>query len=606
MNPVKYNLRTEIPHKYTWSIDEMYKDESDLDREISLASDLVGKLASLHGHVMESPSSLLNALSRYSDSMRHIENVLTYCRMKKDEDNSDSAATERFGKAVAAYTAISSSSSFLEPEILSKGIGSVRDMIAKEPGLEMYSSLLDRICRIEGHVLTEDQEYILASLGEITGASGNVFTVLNNVDLDFGTITDKDGNEHRLSIPSYISYMESDDRDLRKQAYESLYRVYRSHINTIASLYNNSVRKDTIYAELRHYKSSMEERLWPDSIPLSVYDNLINAVHEHLPSLHRYMKTRARLMGRDSISMYDVYNHVTDTPETHYTFEEAVDLVCKALKPLGDDYVAILRKGLLEERWVDVYENNGKTSGAYSFGSYDSKPYILMNFSGRLRDVFTLIHESGHSMHSYFTRHNQPYIYGDHSIFTAEVASTVNEVLLINYLLENCSDPDERAFLVNFFIDEFKGTLFRQTMFAEFEKFAHEYSEQGGTLTADNLSDKYNELNSEYYGEYVDQDDIIRYEWARIPHFYRTYYVYQYATGFSAANAIANRILTEGRSAADEYRQFLSSGSSDYPVELLKLAGVDMSTPGPVDSALKTFDRLTKELEEYSRSKRDA
>lgn len=596
-------LRSEIPAEFKWSLDEMFPDDISFDKAISDGLSLASKLSAMQGHIMDSPSALLEALDTYAEAMRTIENVFAYSRMKRDEDNSVSDSIEKCGKAMSAYTQVAAAASFLDPEILASDTSTIASFMEKESGLGLYKHLLEELFRQKDHTLTDSQEYILASLGDVLGASGDIFTVLNNVDLEFRPVNDADGISRPLTVSSYNSFMESPSRDVRKEAYSSLYDGYKAHINTIAALFNNSVRKESVTALLRNYSSCLDAKLSPNNIPLTVYDQLLLAVHEHLGAFHKYIGIRARMMGLEKLSMYDVYAPLITSADRKYTFSEAIDLIRKALAPLGQDYIDTLINGLTSEGWVDVYENRGKTSGAYSFGTYDSKPYILMNFGGRLRDVFTLIHESGHSMHSWYTRKNQPYIYGNYAIFAAEVASTVNEVLLINYLLENTTDKDMRAYLVNFYIDEFRGTLFRQTMFAEFEKYAHEASENGMTLTAENLSEKYAELNKEYYGDYMDTDDIIRYEWSRIPHFYRAYYVYQYATGFSAANDIALRLLDEYRSgngqhkALDGYKAFLSSGSSDDPVALLRLAGADMSTPDPVEAALGIFEKLVDELE---------
>lgn len=603
MNTEKQKTRSEIPEKYKWSINEMYPDEESFNTDIARSLEFADQLVSMQGSITSSAGNLLKALEAYSASLRLIENVFTYSRMKQDEDNASSESVERCGKAMSVYTEIAAKTAFFDPEILSADPELLKKYINEEPALKVYSHLLEILMNQREHTLSDAEEFMMASFGEVLGSSRDVFTALNNVDLDFGTVRNASGKEVKLTVSSYISLMESSDRGVREAAYTGLYNGYKSHINTIAALYNNSVKKDSITSRLRKYHSCMEAHLKPDHIPEDIYDHLIDAVHAHLPAFHKYVGIRARLLGLDKLSMFDVYNPIVDSEESHYTFEEAIELISKALAPLGSDYVNTLRNGLMHERWADVYESKGKTSGAYSFGSYDSKPYMLMNFSGKLRDVFTLIHESGHSMHSFYTRSHQPYIYGDHSIFTAEVASTVNEVLLINYLIEHASDDKTKAYLINFYIDEFKGTLFRQTMFAEFEKYAHEYSESGGTLTADHLCSKYNELNQQYYGEHMAEDDLIQYEWARIPHFYRAYYVYQYATGFSAANAIARKVLDEYRSndecesAVQGYRKFLCSGSSDYPIELLKIAGADMISEEPVMTALDIFDMLVDELD---------
>ena len=601
MNSDKQKLRSEIPSSDKWNIEAMYPDENGFSDDIASGLIKAESLAAMQGHIMDSPATLLNALITYSEAVRKVERAYIYAHMKRDEDNSDSRCTEMYGKASGALTTLSSIVSFLDPEILAAEPSLVISYLREEPGLEMFRHMLMTLLRRREHTLSAAEENIIASYGEVLRAPGNIFTVLNNVDMHFGSLTDTDGREKDLTLGTYVRFLESKDRDVRSSAYKNLYSEYRSLNNTISSIYSNNVRRNAVTARLRKYNSSIEAALSPDDIPLSVYDNLISAVHDHMPSMHRYADIRKRVLGLDKMYMYDVYVPLSEISDKRYTFEEALDLACCALVPMGEEYVSAFRKGILEERWVDRYENTGKTSGAYSFGSYDSYPYILMNFGGTLRDVFTLIHEGGHSMHAWYTRQTQPYIYGDHSIFTAEVASTVNETLLISYLLDNTDDPDMMAYLINFYIDQFKGTVFRQTMFAEFEKSAHEYAESGGALTTEWLNSTYDRLNSDYFGSAVEHDDLIRYEWSRIPHFYNAFYVYQYATGFSAANAIAQKILHEGPSARENYISFLRSGSSDTPIELLKIAGVDMSTPQPVDSALKVFDDLVERFDKLTK-----
>ncbi len=606
MNSDKQKLRTEIPSSDKWDIEAMYPEGRGFADDIAAGLAGAEELASMKGHIMDSPSDLLRALITYSESMRKIERAYIYSHMKRDEDNSDNINSEMFGKAAAALTSFSALVSFLDPEILSSEPSAVYSYIQQEPGLEMYRFMLTSLMKKRDHTLSAAEEKIIASYGEVLRASGNIFTVLNNVDMRFDPVREADGREKDLTVASYIRFLESADRNVRKDAYEKFYAEYRALNNTIAAVYSNNVRRDAVTARLRGYGSSLEASLSQNDIPVSVYDNLVSAVHQHLSSMHKYAELRKRVLDVEELHMYDVYAPLASLEDKHYTFEEACELACRALAPMGEEYVSTFRKGILEERWVDRYENRGKTSGAYSFGSYDSFPYILMNFGGGLRDVFTLIHEGGHSMHAWYTRNTQPYIYGDHSIFTAEVASTVNETLLIKYLLDNTDDPEMRSYLINFYIDEFKGTLFRQTMFAEFERYAHEYVEAGGSLTADWLNNEYDRLNTEYFGPAMTHDDLIQYEWSRIPHFYNPFYVYQYATGFSAANAIAHRILTEGSSARDEYIEFLRSGSSDTPIELLRIAGIDMSTPDPVDEALKAFDELVDELDQMTKGIRNA
>lgn len=597
MNNNKQKTRDEISKEYKWNIEAMYPDEELVYQDIKDGIEEAKKFNAMQGRILDSSESLLSALELYASSMRKIEKAYIYSHMRHDEDNANSKYTEMYSKSVAAITELGTYSSFFVPELLTSNIDEIHKFIDENNKLELYRFMLDEIMLKKEHTLSKEEEFVIASLGEIIGSTDEIFSVLNDADFDFGMVNNEDGIPSPLTHASYIQFLESSDRDVRRNAYTKLYEKYKEFNNTISTIYSFNVKSDVAMSKLRKYDSTLEHALSANKIPTDVYNNLINAVNKHLPSMHKYVGLRKEMLGVDELKMYDVYKPLVKPEGLKYTFEEAVNIVCEALKPLGEEYVGILRNGLLNEKWVDIYENQGKTSGAYSFGSYNSYPYILMNFTGDLRDIFTLVHEGGHSMHSYYTRHNQPYIYGDYPIFTAEVASTVNETLLIHYLLNNCESDQMKAYLVNFYIDEFKGTLFRQTMFAEFEKITHETIENGEALTSEYLNDTYNNLNNKYFGPQLTEDDMIQYEWSRIPHFYRSFYVYQYATGYSAANAIANRILSAGESARQDYIKFLSSGSSDYPIELLKIAGVDMSKQEPVLSALNTFDELVDELE---------
>lgn len=598
MNKNKAKTRNEIPDKYKWNLEAMYSSDMsvliDIEKGLSMSMDFL----SMQGKITNSPKNLLDALNLYTETMKKLEKAYVYSHMKHDEDNANSIYIELLGKATSALTQFSSCASFFIPELLQAEKSIIKNYINELDDLKVYEFMLDEIFLQKSHTLSKDQEYIVASYGEVLNSTDEIFSILNDVDMNFGTIKDIHGNEFTVTHATYSNLMESDSRDVRKAAYNAMYSKYKELNNTLATIYNYNVKKNVVSANLRKYQSCLDSALSPSKIPESVYTSLIDAVNKRLPSMHKYIELKKDRLGIEKFMMYDIYKPLIKNNHFKCTYEEAVDIVCEALAPLGEEYVSVLRNGLLNESWVDVYENEGKTSGAYSFGSYESNPYILMNFTGELKDVFTLIHEGGHSMHSYYTRKSQPYIYGDHSIFTAEVASTVNETLLIKYLLEKYKSPDIRTYLLNFYIDEFKSTLFRQTMFAEFEKIVHEKAEQDDTLTAEYLNEEYKRLNTKYYGTIVSEDDMIQYEWSRIPHFYNSFYVYQYATGYSAANAIVNKILNEGNEARDNYLKFLTTGSSDYPIELLKIAGVDMSTERPILSALDTFDSLVNELEE--------
>lgn len=588
--------RSEIEPEYKWNIEKMYPDEAMWEKDLAEALEKAHAFTKYKGKLTESAATLSAALTLYTAAIRKAENAFVYARMKHDEDNGDAKYTEMNSRGMSVLSQVSAEIAFFTPELLEADSAQIESYISEYEDLHIYRYMIETILREKAHTLSASEERIISTLSEVLNAPDDIYTMLADADMVFGTITDENGNKVAITHGNFVHLLESKNRQVRKDAFETLYNTYKEHNNTISSLYNYNVKKDVILAKLRNYNSSLDASLSPENIPEKVYHNLIKAVHDALPSMHKYVEARKKALQLDELHMYDVYTPLVEVPEREYTFQETVDIISEALKPLGDDYVKTLRNGILNERWVDILENKGKTSGAYSFGTYDSDPYILMNFKGTLKDVFTLIHEGGHSMHAYYTRREQPYIYGEHSIFTAEVASTVNETLLIRYLLEHTDSQEMKQYLINFYIDEFKSTLFRQAMFAEFELIAHNIVEDGGSLTGSRLNEEYKKLNDRYFGPAMSDDDFIQYEWSRIPHFYRSYYVFQYATGYSAANALANRILTEGAPAVENYRKFLTLGNSMDPIDLLKIAGVDMSTEEPVQSALKTFTELVDEL----------
>ena len=486
--------------------------------------------------------------------------------------------------------------SYFTPELLSASEETILGFLEENKDLALYEFTLKNTLRMKKHVLSAEEEGILAKLSAVTHAPDTIFSMLNDADMSFGEIFGEDGESFELTHGNYIHAMESSDRTLRKNAFEAMYKQYKDHINTITAIYNTNVKADCTKASIRKYESARQAELYGHDIPELVYDNLISVVHEYLPVLHKYTEIRKKILGVNELKMYDIYTPLVDVPNNKISFDEAVETMKTALSVLGDDYIETVDQGI-NDRWIDIYENKGKTSGAYSFGSYDSNPFILLNYGDKLQDVLTLVHEMGHSMHSYYTRKNQPPVYGDYSIFVAEVASTVNESLLLNYLLENENDKTSKMYILNKFIEEFRATVFRQTMFAEFENWTHKYVEEGGSLTAERLCEEYEKLNSMYFGDALSKDDYIKYEWARIPHFYRSFYVYQYATGFSAATAISKKILKEGEKAVKDYRRFLTLGSSMFPVDELKVAGVDMSKPEPIRDAMEMFKTLVDEFE---------
>lgn len=596
MGNKKLKKRSEIDQKYKWKIEAMYADDQAWQADIDQVLSMSEEFSSYQGRLTESAATLSAAFQEKDALWQKLEKAYVYARMKLDEDNREAKQQSMHDKVNVVIAKVSAAMSFFTPELLSAPEELLRQYMDSEASLEQYRFVIEDLLREKKHVLSGEEENLLAQMSEVTDATNTIFTMLNNADIKFGFITDEDGEETEVTHGSYISLMESHNRQVRKSAYTHVYEAYKGLINTIASTYSYNVKTDVVGARIRKYSSARAAALSGDNIPEEVYDNLISVVHDYLPVLHRYIQLRKRILGVDELKMYDVYVPLVELPKRIIPFEEGVEIMKKGLAPLGEEYIRRLSDGV-KSGWIDVYENEGKTSGAYSFGSYDSFPYILLNYTDTLQDVFTLVHEMGHSMHSSYTRQTQPFTYGDHSIFTAEVASTVNESLLMNCLLEEETDPQMRSYLLNMYIEEFRTTLFRQTMFAEFEQLCHKYVEDGGSLTAQWLCDEYDKLNRTYFGPALGEDEYIRYEWARIPHFYRGFYVYQYATGYSAATAISEKIRREGAPARDAYKEFLKTGSSDYPVELLKIAGVDMSSKEPVIMAMETFKKLVEEFE---------
>ena len=597
MASVQPKKRSDIDPAYRWDLEAMIPDESVLEDQLrQITEEAKNFQDTFSGHLTDTGQKLASAYITRDDIWRQLEKIYVYAHMKRDEDNADARYQALTDQCMSVIAAVSASMAFFSPELLSADEDKVYGFLTDTPELQVYDFALRDAFRLKAHVLSGSEEAVLAQMGEVTGATGDIFTMLNNADLTFAPAKDKDGTEHPVTHGSYIKLMESHDQILRKSAYESMYDSYKKLINTIGTAYNYNTKTDVITARLRHYESARAAALASDNIPGAVYDNLVAEVNQALPQLHRYTALRKKLMGLDKMYMYDMYVPIIKLPERNVPFEEGLDIMRAALAPLGEDYLAKMNEGI-SQRWIDVYETPGKTSGAYSFGCYDSYPYILLNYTDTLKDVFTIVHEMGHSMHSRYTRETQPYVYGSHSIFTAETVSTVNENLLMHYLLDMEKDPDMRRYLLNMYLEEFRTTLFRQTQFAEFEDLTHKEIENGGQLTADWMCETYQELNDKYYGPAVEKDDTIRYEWARIPHFYNAFYVYKYATGFSAATAIAQKILTEGKPAADRYIDFLRTGESDHPIELLKIAGIDMSNPQPIRDAMAAFTSILDEFE---------
>lgn len=590
--------RSQVPAEDTWDLSAIYPNSSAWESDLQAIRDQVPELVALRGTLGESANQLLKALALEETIGERASRAFSYAGLKRDQDNTDTQAQADYDRVVVLSVELSSAVAFLEPEILALPEGTVERYLEDEPGLEKYRHALETLLRQREHVLDAKTEQLLASAGELAMAPDTIFSMLNDADLEYGTITNEQGEEVTLTKANYQRFMESRDRSVRKAAFETMHAAYRSHRNTLAATYAASVKTDVFFARTRKYESSLDASLKPNNIPIAVYDALVETVNANLPVLHRYTALRKRVLGLDKLGVYDLYVPIVPEVDHEYAYDEAVETVLKGLTPLGDDYVQSLGSGL-DSRWADIYENKGKTSGAYSWGVYGVHPYILLNWSHQLRDVFTLAHEVGHAMHSHYTFDAQPYAYGRYTLFVAEVASTVNELILTNYMRGQTNDPKLDMYLINNALEDFRGTLFRQTMFAEFERWAHEQVEAGQALTPDALSEKYAELCRRYYGPDVEVDEFVAIEWSRIPHFYRAYYVYQYATGISAAAALSRQILDEGEPARERYRTFLSGGSSKDSLDLLKDAGVDMTTAEPIQQAIDVFSSLLDELEAH-------
>ena len=525
-----------------------------------------------------------------------LERVYCYAHQKQDQDTTEGIYQEFYGKAFDLYTAMASESSFIAVEITAMGWDRIRTMIEEKPELEVYERVFELILRKEKYMRSDVEEKLLARVGSVTGAAGDIYRMFNNADIRFADAVDSRGESHGVTHGTFVHVLESQDRVLRRSAYESVYTAYGNYRNTLAAMLQAKLKEHSFYARTRGYDSPVQYALFSNGIPVEVYDNLVEAVHEALPIMYRYVALRKKMLGVEELSLYDVYVPVVKAPEKKYSFEEAKDIVYKALEPMGEEYRSVLKEGF-DNRWIDVYENEGKRSGAYSTSSYSVHPYVLLNYNGSLDHVSTLAHEMGHALHSWFSNHNQPYSCASYKIFVAEVASTCNEALLNHYLLEHAQSKEEKAYIINNYLDSFKGTIFRQTMFAEFEKKAHEMVWNGETLTADKLCGIYHRLNEDYFGPDMHVDSFIDMEWARIPHFYTPFYVYQYATGFTAAIALSSRILKLGEEGVADYMKFLKGGNSLDPIDLLKLAGVDMTGKEPIREAMNVFSGLIDELE---------
>lgn len=592
----KIPVRSEADPKYTWALEDVYANNDVWKADLEKARALPAQLAAYKGHLGDSAQKLLEFLQLGDGISVLFDSLYGYAQRRSDEDTANSLYQGMTSQAMSAMVAVDAASSFETPELLAIPDDKLEQFYQEEPALETYRLALTRIRSKRAHILSDAEEKLLAAAGEMSQAPDSVYSVFADADLKFPSATDKDGNPHPVTHGTYIPLMHSADRVLRKSAFASLYSVYGQFRNTAAALLSAQVKQLKFYADARKYDSTLQASLDGNYVPTEVYTNLISAVHENMAPMYRYVDLRRKLLGVDELHMYDLYTPIVSDVDVNIPYEEAKQTVYDALACMGDDYRAILKEGF-DNRWIDVYENVGKCSGAYSAG-LRKHPYVLLNYSGTLDSMFTLAHEMGHAIHSYLSNKHQPVAYSNYSIFVAEVASTCNEALLMQHLLKTTKDKKRRAYLINYFLEQFRTTLYRQTMFAEFELEINRRNERGESLTAESLNALYHELNHQYFGDDIVIDKEIDLEWARIPHFYYDYYVYQYATGYSAAIALSRRILKEGAPAVKDYIHFLSGGCSTDPISLLRGAGVDMASTAPIHDALQLFDELITEMEQ--------
>lgn len=599
MTDRKLNTREEADARYKWAIEDLYKDDEDWKRDYELLKSRIPELTKFRGRLGESAEVLLS-MQKLSDELNQLlEKVYVYANQRLHENTDNSTYQNLASQAQGLLVELSESLSFVEPELMELPDGIIETFLDENEELLVYRQYFENIIRQKKHVLPTEQEQLLAAMGEVAESPKDIFSMFNNADIRFPEITGEDGHLVQVTHGRYMSLMQSRNRQVRKDAFEAMYGVYGDWRNTLAAMYRANVKQEAFLAKAHKYTSDLEAALDGSHIPVKVYEQLIEAVHESMPLMYRYMKLRKKLLGVEELHMYDLYVPVIEQDHSEIPFEQAKKTVLEGLAPMGEEYLHLLREGF-DHGWIDVYENQGKRTGAYSWGAYGTHPYVLLNYQGTLHDVFTLAHEMGHALHSWYSDEHQPYIYAGYRIFVAEVASTCNEALLIHYLMEQSKKAGDRKktmYLMNYFLEQFRTTLFRQTMFAEFEKITHGLQEQGETLTADRLCEIYYDLNKLYFGEEICVDQEIAMEWARIPHFYTPFYVYQYATGFSAAIALSKQILEQGAPAVEQYKKFLKGGSSMYPLELLKMAGVDMEQKAPVQDALAVFAQYLDEME---------
>jgi len=592
----KLPKRNEIDSKDKWKLEDIYEKNELWEEDFKKVQGLSEEISKFKGQLVKSADVLSECFKKCDELLSFNDKVYVYARMRRDENNAEPVYQAMTDRASALATNVYATVSYIVPEIISIPEETIYSYLESKEELKIYKQYIKEILRQKQHILSEREEELLALSSEIASASHDIFTMFNNADIKFPSIKDEDGEEVEVTKGRFIKFMESKDRRVRQDAFHAMYSSYKKNNNTLATMLVSNIKKNKFYATARNYGSSLEMSLDSDNIEVKVYDNLIETINKNLGLLHRYAKLRKKTLKLDELHMYDLYVPIVEQPKKNISYENALNMVESGLSSMGEEYLGYLKQGI-NSGWIDVYENEGKTSGAYSWGTFLTHPYVLLNYQGTINDVFTIAHEMGHALHSFYTIKTQPYIYSEYKIFVAEVASTVNESLLMQYLLKTTEDKSERAYLLNHYLEEFRGTVFRQVMFAEFEKITHAKLEQGEALTSQALYKIYHDLNAKYYGNDVIIDEDIDVEWARIPHFYSSFYVYKYSTGFSAATSLSRQILNEGKPAVDRYINFLKSGGSDYPLELLKKAGVDLSTPKPVEDALKVFEEILTELE---------
>lgn len=589
--------REEIAVERTWDVEAIFSTNEEWENEFKQLQGEIPKLQKFKGTLGESSQQLFECLQYQNELSMRIGKLYVYAHLKNDQDTTNSFYQGLNDRASTLATQFSNYSSFIIPELLSIPEEKINQFITENDDLKIYKHALDETNRQRPHVLSEKEEALLAQVSEVTQNPSNTFGMLNNADLKFPIIKDENGEDVEVTHGRYIRFLESSDRRVREDAFKAVFQTYGKFKNTLASTLGGNVKKNIFNANVRNYESARQAALDKNNIPEVVYDQLIDTINDHLHLLHRYVALRKKALNLDEIHMYDLYTPIVKDVKMEIPYDEAKQLVMKGVEPLGEEYVSIIKEGF-EKRWVDIEENVGKRSGAYSSGTYGTMPYILMNWQDNVNNLFTLAHEFGHSVHSYYSRKTQPYHYSGYSIFVAEVASTCNEALLNDYMLKVTDDKKKKLYLLNHFLEGFRGTVFRQSMFAEFEKLIHEKAANGEPLTPEMLTATYYDLNKKYFGEDIVIDEEIGVEWARIPHFYYNFYVYQYATGYSAATALSKQILEEGEPAVERYLNFLKAGSSDYPIEVLKQAGVDMTSPAPIKEALEVFERTLTEMEQ--------